>query len=64
MDKEKLFHKKFGFYLNNLLFIQNDTTCHIEYYTNYNKIDLYQYDITNKIWTFIRDGVKDLELNI
>ncbi len=64
MDKEKLFHKKFGFYLHNLIFIQNNKRDQIEYYTNYNKIDLYQYDITNQIWTFIPYGVKDLELNI
>ncbi len=64
MDKGILFHKKFGFYLQNLIFIHHDTINHIEYYSNYNKIDLYKFDIQNHEWSFIYDGVKKIVLHI
>ncbi len=63
-NKNILFHKKFGFYLQNLILLKYDELNQIEYYSNYNKIDIYKYDINNNLWSFIKDGVKDLKLNI
>lgn len=71
MDKIHSFHKKFGFYLQNLILIKNDTLNNIEYYSNYNKIDVYvykydvtKYDVTNSSeageWTFIPNYAKEL----
>ena len=45
IDKINSFHKKFGFYLQNLILIKNDKLNNIEYYSNYNKIDVYKYDV-------------------
>ncbi len=55
------FHKKFGIYLDNLILIKHNLINNIIYYSNYNKIDLYQYDINKQIWSFIPNGVKELE---
>lgn len=61
--KNNLFHKKFGIYLDNLLFIHFNETNNIIYYSNYNKIDLYKYEINDRIWSFIPDGIKELNLD-
>lgn len=61
-DKNILFHKKFGFYLQNLLLIKYDELDKIIYYSNDNKIDLYKYDMNNNEWTFIWDGMKKLNI--
>jgi hypothetical protein len=62
INKKNLFHKKFGFYLDNLILLNHDTIDNIQYYTNYNKIDLYKYNINKNEWFFICNGVKELEL--
>lgn len=58
--KNNLFHKKFGIYLDSLLFLQYNELNNIMYYSNYNKIDLYKYEINDKLWSFIPNGVKDV----
>ncbi len=64
MDKSNiknfLFHKKFGFYLHNLLLLKHDELNNIIYYSNYNKIDLYQYDVNKELWSFIPNGVEKI----
>lgn len=72
MDKIHSFHKKFGFYLQNLILIKNDKLNNIEYYSNYNKIDVYvyKYDVYDVYdthipreageWTFIPNYAKEL----
>ena len=62
MDKNELFHKKFGFYLQNLFLVRNDEINNILYYSNYNKIDLYKYDMNNNEWTFICNGIQKLNI--
>ncbi len=62
IDKSILFHKKFGFYLQNLLLLKHDSLNNIEYYSNYNKIDLYKYDILKKEWSFIYNGIQKLNI--
>lgn len=61
MDKSILFHKKFGFYLQNLILLKKDNLHKFEYYSNHNKIDIYKYDIQKEEWTFIWDGAKYLD---
>ncbi len=73
MDKKFLFLKKFGFHLDNLIpislhleseinqnIIKNIQKSHDsnDYYTNYNKIDLYAYSYQDQSWNFIKDGVQ------
>ncbi len=58
--KNNLFHKKFGIYLDSLVFLQYDELNNIMYYSNHNKIDLYKYEVNDKLWFFIPNGVKDL----
>ena len=43
--------------------ISNSNYSHISH-KDYNKIDVYKYEINNNIWSFIKDGVKELGLNI
>lgn len=62
--KNNLFHKKFGFYLDTLLFLHFDESNNIMYYSNYNKIDLYKYEINDKLWSFIPNGVISLGFSI
>ncbi len=61
-NKNILFHKKFGFYLQNLILLKYDELNQIEYYSNYNKIDIYKYDIQKEEWTFIWDGIQKLNI--
>ncbi len=69
MCKRDLFIKKFGFQLDDLLPISlyhdNEIKYSItkspdayDYYTNYNKIDLYIYSYKSDSWSFIANGVK------
>ncbi len=75
MDKRSLFLKRFGFQLHNLIPISLHLESEInesifkniiksrdfkDYYTNYNKIDLYIYSHEDQSWIFLKDGVQIL----